>query len=181
MTETAHPIAPSALDSRFRGNDMPLTTSLGRLFDAAAALAGICLEQRYEGQAAMEFEALVQTPRAVADGWRIEDGRLDLAPLLRMRMRGRDAAEAFHGTLIAGLSAWIAEAAEARGLKDIALGGGCLMNAVLTDGLCAALRICGLRPYLPRALPANDSAISFGQTALAFAGAAFEKEDATCA
>jgi len=158
----------------------PTTTSLGRLFDAAAALAGVCLEQRYEGQAAMEFEALVRTPRAVAGGWRIDDGRLDLAPLLAMRLRGRDAAEAFHGTLIAGLAEWIAEAADARGLKNIALGGGCLMNAVLSEGLCAALRAHGLNPYLPRALPANDGAISFGQAAFAFAGAAFEKEDASC-
>jgi hydrogenase maturation protein HypF len=158
-----------------------MTSSLGRLFDAAAALAGVCLEQRYEGQAAMEFEALVRTPRVVDGGWRIEDGRLDLAPLLAMRLRGRDAAETFHGTLIAGLAEWIAGAAEARGLTDIALGGGCLMNAVLAEGLCAELRTRGLKPRLPRALPANDGAISFGQTALAFAGAEFEKEDASCA
>jgi hydrogenase maturation protein HypF len=177
--------AAAALDSRFRGNDnMPTTSSLGRLFDAAAALAGVCLEQRYEGQAAMEFEALVGAPRPVAEGWRIDGGRLDLAPLMAMlvrdRVQGRDAAEAFHGTLIAGLAEWIAQAAEARALRDIALGGGCLMNAVLAEGLCAALRARGLRPYLPRALPANDGAISFGQTALAFASADFEKEDATC-
>jgi hydrogenase maturation protein HypF len=167
------------------GARAPLTSSLGRLFDAAAALAGACLDQRYEGQAAMEFEALVRRPRVVENGWRIDDGRLDLAPLMaalvRQRVRGREAAEAFHGTLIAGLSEWIARAAEARGLKHVALGGGCLMNAVLAEGLCAALRARGLDPYLPRALPANDGSISFGQVAFAFAGARFEKDDATCA
>ena len=46
-----------------RGARFPRTTSLGRLFDAAAALAGVCLRQQYEGQAAMELEALVATPR----------------------------------------------------------------------------------------------------------------------
>ena len=163
----------------------PMTTSLGRLFDAAAALAGVCLHQRYEGQAAMEFQALVVTPRVVADGWRIADGKLDFAPLMRRiiveKWRGREAAEAFHGTLIAALAAWIADAARARGLSRIALGGGCLMNAVLAEGLCATLRARGLNPHLPCALPANDGAISFGQAALAFAGAPFEKDNASCA
>ena len=163
----------------------PMTTSLGRLFDAAAALAGVCLHQRYEGQAAMEFQALVVTPRVVADGWRIADGKLDFAPLMRRiiveKWRGREAAEAFHGTLIAALAAWVAYAARARGLSRIALGGGCLMNAVLAEGLCATLRARGLNPHLPCALPANDGAISFGQAALAFAGAPFEKDNASCA
>ncbi len=151
------------------------TSSMGRLFDAAAALAGVCSRQDYEGQAAMELEALVETPRALAGGWRIEDGRLDLAPaietMLRERLRGRDAAEAFHGTLIAALADWISAAASARGLARVALGGGCLMNRVLADGLIAELRARGLDPALPREVPANDGGISFGQAAFALASA----------
>ena len=170
------PGAPQAgrLAARFAsGAAFPLTTSLGRVFDAAAALAGVRLVQHYEGQAAMELEALVARPRAGAGLWRIADGRLDLTPLFATlideSLRGREAAELFHGTLIAALDAWIAAAAAALGLARIALGGGCLMNRVLADGLAAALRARGLAVFLPRAAPANDGGVSLGQAAFAHA------------
>ncbi len=156
-----------------RGARFPRTTSLGRLFDAAAAFAGVRLVQNYEGQAAMELEALVDAPRIVAGGWTIAGGRLDLSPamgaMLDERLQGRDAAEAFHGTLIAGLAEWISAAAAARGLTRVALGGGCLINRVLAEGLVAALSGAGLDPALPRAVPANDGGVSFGQAAFALA------------
>jgi hydrogenase maturation protein HypF len=170
------PGAPQAgrLAARFTaGAHFPLTTSLGRVFDAAAAHAGVRLAQRYEGQAAMELEALVVRPRAGAGLWRIVDGCLVLRPLLAAlideNLRGREAAELFHGTLIAALDAWIGAAAATRGFTQIALGGGCLMNRVLADGLAAALRARGLAVFLPRAAPANDGGVSFGQAAFAHA------------
>jgi hydrogenase maturation protein HypF len=170
------PGAPNAarLAARFTaGAHFPLTTSLGRAFDAAAALAGVRLVQQYEGQAAMELEALVACPRAGAGLWRIVDGCLVLRPLFAAlideNLRGREAADLFHGTLIAALDAWIAEAAATSGLTQIALGGGCLMNRVLADGLAAALRARGLAVFLPRAVPANDGGVSLGQAAFAHA------------
>ena len=171
----ASPGAARLADALRRSARFPRTTSLGRLFDAAAAFGGVCLVQHYEGQAAMELEALVETPRVVAGGWRLADGRLDLCETMRTmldeRLAGREAAEAFHGTLLAGLAEWIGAAAKARGLTRVALGGGCLMNKVLAEGLVAALRAAGLEPALPRAVPANDGGVSFGQAAFAFAGA----------
>ncbi|MGD1037195.1 MAG: carbamoyltransferase HypF [Roseiarcus sp.] len=178
------PYAARLAQSFARGARFPMTTSLGRLFDAGAALAGVCLVQRYEGQAAMEFEALIETPRACEKLWRIEAGRLDMAPLMAAivdeRLRGREAAELFHGALGAALDEWIAAAAAARGPAQIALGGGCLMNKVLADGLCSALRGRGLKTYLPRAVPANDGGVSLGQAAFALAriraGGNFEED-----
>ena len=153
------------------GARFPRTSSLGRLFDAAAALGGVRLVQSYEGQAAMELEALVDAPRIVPGGWTIAGGRLDLSPaigaMLAERLQGRDAAEAFHGTLIAGLAEWIGAAAAASGLTRVALGGGCLINRVLAEGLVAALCAAGLEPALPSAVPANDGGVSFGQAAFA--------------
>ncbi len=147
------------------------TTSLGRLFDAAAALLGICTLQSYEGQAAMELEALVGVPRSLPGGYRIVNHILDFRPLmsalLTPGLSAREGAELFHGTLIDGLVAWISVAAAARGQTRTVLGGGCLLNAVLTEGLVAGLRACGINPYLPRAVPANDGGLSFGQAAMA--------------
>ncbi len=167
------PDAARLAASLSRGARAPMTTSLGRLFDAVSALAGGCLRQRYEGQAAMELEALAVNPRALAGAWRLDQGRLDLSPfasaLLDEGLTGREAAEAFHGTLIAALAEWIAAEAARSGLRRIALGGGCLMNRTLTDGLCAQLRGRGLEPAIPRAVPANDGGLSFGQAAFALA------------
>jgi hydrogenase maturation protein HypF len=145
----------------------PQTTSLGRLFDAAAALIGVRLVQDEEAQAAMELEALVGTPRALDGGHELADGRLDFSPLLAvLANRGvdpRTGAELFHGTLIVGLADWIAAAAREHGFDRAALGGGCLINRVLTDGLAQALRARGLAPLFARAVPANDGGLSLGQ------------------
>jgi hydrogenase maturation protein HypF len=180
---SASPGALRLAEALRRGARFARTTSLGRLFDAAASFAGVCLIQHYEGQAAMELEALVDTPRVVLGGWSIAEGRLDLAPMMASmldeRLAGREAAEAFHGTLIAALAEWIVAEAGRRCVQRVALGGGCLMNRVLADGLVARLRAAGLDPALPREVPANDGGVSFGQAAfarsLARAGGSWEE------
>jgi hydrogenase maturation protein HypF len=149
----------------------PVTTSMGRLFDAAAALLGVCTQQSYEGQAAMELEALVDAPRSLASGYRIADQVLDFRPLLSALLipglQASEGAALFHGTLIAGLAAWISQAATQTGQKTVVLGGGCLCNRVLADGLADALRQRGLVPLMARAVPANDGGLALGQAALA--------------
>jgi hydrogenase maturation protein HypF len=147
------------------------TSSLGRLFDAAAALLGVCVLQSYEGQAAMELQALVRLPRCLPGGYRIAGGILDFRPLMSVLLtpglRAGEGAELFHGTVIEGLAQWIGQAAAELGHTRIVLGGGCLMNAVLAEGLAVALRARGLLPFLPRAVPANDGGLSLGQAAIA--------------
>ena len=149
----------------------PATSSMGRLFDAAAALLGVCTHQSYEAQAAMELEALVQETRCLRAGYRIVDNLLDFRPLLGVLLTpglsAREGAELFHGTLIAGLAAWGSAFAAQTGVTDVVLGGGCFMNRILADGLTTALRADGLKPWLPRAAPANDGGLSLGQAAMA--------------
>jgi hydrogenase maturation protein HypF len=143
----------------------PVSSSMGRLFDAASGLLGLCPMQAYEGQAAMELEALVSTPIALPDGYAIAEGVLDFRPLLSRLADGVDkqeGADLFHGTLIAGLSAWIA----ATGANAVVLGGGCLANRVLAEGLHAALGQIGIQAYLARKLPPGDGGLSFGQAIL---------------
>lgn len=168
------PKAPLAtpLARRIAGGDETLvTTSLGRLFDAVAALLGVREVQDYEGQAAMELEALVDGPEVLDGGWKLEDGVLSFAPLLnhiaRFRPDARLGASLFHGTLIDGLAALAADGASRTGTATVVLGGGCMMNRVLAEGLTAALAVLGLKPLMARRLPPNDGGLSYGQVALA--------------
>jgi hydrogenase maturation protein HypF len=117
------------------------------------------------------LEALVGTSRSLPGGYRIVDRILDFRPLmsalLTPGLHANEGAELFHGTVIAGLADWIGQAAAECGQNRIVLGGGCLMNAVLTEGLVAALEVRGLKSFLPHAAPANDGGLSLGQAAMA--------------
>ncbi|OPF91882.1 carbamoyltransferase HypF [Rhodopseudomonas palustris] len=161
----------AALAAMLANHGCATTTSAGRLFDAAAGLLGVCVVQSYEGQAAMQLEALVQIPRVLGGGWEIGAGTLDLSSLLAhlatSRIDARDGAELFHGTLAAALAAWAVHAAEQSGLTTIALGGGCFLNRVLSEDLAARLRARGLTPLLARQVPPNDGGLSLGQAWIA--------------
>jgi hydrogenase maturation protein HypF len=160
-----------------RGDSVAATSSLGRLFDAAAALLGVCTHQSYDGQAAMELEALATAPKALDGGYAIHVGVLDFRPLLAALLspglNAVDGANLFHGTLIAGLADWIERARHPGDGADVALGGGCLLNRTLAEGLAGALRARGRVPWLPRQAPANDGGLSLGQAALGRAHLAF--------
>jgi hydrogenase maturation protein HypF len=144
-----------------------MTTSAGRVFDAVAGLLGVCQVQRYEGQAAMELEALVGTPRVQPNGWSVVAGVLDLWPLLRClaepNLHPVAGAEVFHGTLAAALADWVEDAADKTGISSVALSGGCFLNRVLTETVVPLLRTRGLVPLLARAVPPNDGGLSLGQ------------------
>jgi hydrogenase maturation protein HypF len=147
----------------------PRTSSAGRWFDAAAGLLGVRDAVSYEGEAAMLLEAQVRTPRVLRDAYRIDDGVLDLLPLLRA-LRGlsvTEGADAFHGTLAHALVEWVATHAGSRGVHSVALSGGCFANRVLTEAVARGLRDAGLRPLIPSSLPMNDGGLSVGQALIA--------------
>jgi hydrogenase maturation protein HypF len=156
---------------RLKRYDTPTTTAMGRLFDAAAAIAGLYENQSFEGQAAMRFEALVEHTPPSPHGWRLAGQVLDFSPILativETRVKGQAAAELFHGAVIEGCAAWIGAAARAHGVTQIALGGGCFVNRILADGLAEALRAQALHPLFARAAPTNDGGLSLGQAAMA--------------
>ena len=160
-------LLPQLLDKKL--NCMP-TSSCGRLFDAASALLGIQLFSDYEGQAAMLMESLVTDLQVMDNGWRIKDNCLDMLPMFELLTQIKDAqigANLFHGTFIAGLTQWIKAVCTIRQLDTIVLSGGCFLNQVLAEGLCKALAAVGIKPLLPRQLPANDGGIALGQAWIA--------------
>ncbi|HET8622354.1 MAG TPA: carbamoyltransferase HypF [Gemmatimonadales bacterium] len=171
-------VAERQIDRRLNA---PLASSMGRLFDAAAAVLGVRRTSQYEGQAAMELEALAGDSTGVVlpfpmvtngDGVLVLDPVPLLAALGAARQRGEPLA-----TLAAGFHAAVASAAvdaaahlaEQAQLKTVALGGGVFQNALLLASVVAALEQRGLRVLVPRKLSPNDGAVSFGQAAVAAA------------
>jgi len=161
----ANTVLLSMLD---RGVRAPWTTSMGRWFDAACGLLGVRLDASYEGEAPMVLESLVTRPSVSPGAYRIsgEGTRvLDLLPLLAA-LGGRspaDGADVFHGTLAAALVEWAAPAVRERDLRTVVLGGGCVMNEVLTGLLVEGFQRQGITALVPRAVPANDGGLSLGQ------------------
>lgn len=153
-----------------RGLNCPVTSSMGRWFDAAAGLLGASTVASYEGQAAMQLEALARRHGPVhdCDGLFAIDaqGKLDLLALAASLLDEPDAsrgAARFHGGLVAGLDAWIAHHAQRAGLDTVALAGGCFLNAILSRELTRRLSARGLRVLAARQVPANDGGLSLGQ------------------
>ena len=167
--------APSLVDVVTRqietGLASPLTSSAGRLFDAVAAIAGVCRAASFEGQPAMLLEEAVGEDAAAAQPvvTTMPDGllELDTRPLIVDAFEPGDAAARFH----AGLAALIAEAATTAacdtGLDRVVLGGGVFHNDVLTSALAARLTAAGLRVFLPRQVPVGDGGIAVGQLLVA--------------
>lgn len=154
-----------------RGLRCPPTTSAGRCFDAAAALLGVAETSAFEGQAPMRLEALAARtvlPAGAGDGLvrLTADGGLDPMPLLERLADERHAAAGaalFHHALADGLARWVGQAAARTGLDSVALGGGCFLNALLTELLVPRLSALGLRVLQARKAPPNDGGLALGQ------------------
>jgi hydrogenase maturation protein HypF len=148
----------------------PPTSSLGRWFDAAAGVLGVRRRMAFEGQAAMLLEGLADAHGAVVaepGTVRLDDhGRLDLEPLIVQLAEEPDAARGaarFHATLVWALAEWAARAAVAHGLTVVACGGGCLLNAIVAQGLRRELGARGLTMLEAQDVPPNDGGIALGQ------------------
>jgi hydrogenase maturation protein HypF len=150
----------------------PQTTSVGRLFDAAAALTGLNHRSSYEGQAPMLLEAAcadndveaVPLPTA-----RNRDGLLetDWAPLLPFLMDAKrpiaGRAAGFHTSLAQALVTQANAAREEHGELTVGLTGGVFQNRVLTEQALNLLRRNGFDVRLAHQIPCNDAGISYGQ------------------
>jgi hydrogenase maturation protein HypF len=157
-----------------RGLNTVATTSMGRLFDAVAALAGLRQVVTYEGQAAIELEALADL---ATGAYRIEVG--DGGVWDTTALVAAVAADALSGEPVGvisgrfhrGVALAIGEAAgaarEAHGLEVVGLTGGVFQNVVLTRLAGDELRRRGFRVLLHRLVPPNDGGLALGQAAVA--------------
>jgi hydrogenase maturation protein HypF len=159
-----------------RGVNAPLTTSAGRLFDAVAALLGLCQIASFEGEAAMAVEfaadgsaaaaALPPLSLREAAGKLIVDWRRFLAALVAARAAGTAVAllaAAFHERLAEAIVA----VAERVGIARVVLTGGCFQNARLTEAAVTRLRRAGFAAFWHHRVPPNDGGLAVGQIAFA--------------
>jgi len=175
--ETGHSWADLPHDARLarhawaRRLNTPQTTAAGRLFDAAAALTGLCNVASFEGQGPMLLEALaefddarpVSLPLArSADGW-----VTDWEPLVDLMLDDQVSVACRSGRFHASLAAAVADQAEAirkeTGASRVALTGGVFQNRLLTELSLAALQARGMSVDLDDVLPVNDGGLSAGQ------------------
>lgn len=168
-----------------RNINSPRTSSMGRLFDAAAAMLGICGTATYEGEPAIELEAAAwralggksaSSTDSLAGASTPADGSpiLDSQPLFEALLSGIEAgapadklALGFH-IVIARASAQVASEICAReGIDTVALSGGVFMNRLLLRFLTRELKDAGLTVLVPQTVPVNDGCIAYGQAAIA--------------
>ncbi|MDD4004036.1 MAG: carbamoyltransferase HypF [Elusimicrobiaceae bacterium] len=169
------------------GFNSPLSSSMGRLFDAAAFLAGGPAEVSYEGQAAMEFEALASAGNgrcAVMPAFGIEETEnfVTVSPgaalaeiaAIRQETRGalpvqlrREIACAFHHRVAQAATEAVELIARRTGIRTVALSGGVFQNRLLLGHTARLLKERGLHVYCNHAVPANDGGLSLGQAAVA--------------
>jgi hydrogenase maturation protein HypF len=157
----------------------PLTSSCGRLFDAVAAILGVRQTVSYEGQAAIELEALAETgvagePFPFALHPAKEAWELDLRPLIKTMVTAlakgtqrANLARTFHRTLAQAALAVCRGIRLESGLDRVALSGGVFQNRLLTEDLAEVLEAAGFTVLVHRLLPPNDGCISLGQAVIA--------------
>jgi hydrogenase maturation protein HypF len=160
------------------GVNAPLTSSLGRIFDAVSVILNYREKISYEGEAAIALEMLAigQTekpyPFTLLSG--SEPAVIDLQPAIKQIIedlnknisKGKIAAR-FHSTIIEVVVAICQKIAQAEGLKQVCLSGGCFMNRILLEGCYRRLTDLGFEVYFNSQVPINDGGLAVGQALIA--------------
>lgn len=167
------------LEAAAKGINSPVTSSAGRLFDAAAAATGFRRRVTFEGEAAMWLEGIVD-PGEQGEyklqflgeaGLVLNPGALIMSvaqDILRGSAPGKVAAR-FHNSVAAYVAGTLRDLAVAHNIQTIGLTGGCFQNRLLTERTVARLSASGLRVLLHKDVPPNDGGIAIGQAVCALA------------
>jgi hydrogenase maturation protein HypF len=172
-TGQSAPFAPEPLHQAWsQGLNSPTSSAVGRLFDAAAALCGICTHASFEGEGPMRLEAeassasghVIELPlqRDASGLW-----RTDWAPLLPMlgdnAVPVAERASSFHLSLAQALVEQARQLRAQTGIQSVGLTGGVFQNRVLAEASVSRLEAAGFNVRLSRRVPVNDAGLSFGQ------------------
>jgi len=163
------------IHSRFNS---PLTSSMGRLFDAVSALLGICEHSTYEGQAAIELEMTLKgdSQDCYPFLYRQEDDcyTINPEPLIREICSDLRAAKptgnistAFHNSIVRMIIETCNKLRDAFKINRVALSGGCFQNAYLLSRTIEKLIGEGFEPFYHKRVPPNDGGLALGQALIA--------------
>lgn len=162
-----------------RGLNSPLTSSMGRLFDAVAALIGLRADAAYEGQAAIELEALADPGETGSYHFEVIDripAVIDPSPVVRAilddlahNVPAAAISMRFHRAVVSAAVEVATATCRREGLRHVACGGGVFMNRIVLGGVIAGIGSAGLTALVHRDLPTNDGAVSYGQAVVAWA------------
>ncbi len=155
------------------------TSSCGRLFDAAAAAVGVCYQNTYEGQAAIELGEMIDLNDVSKPldpyPFTIHGKEIDFSPvfpaMLEEAAQGKElalVARRFHDTMIKAITEAIKAASERTGLNTVALSGGTWLNPYLTLKVKRILGEQKMKVLLHRQVPTNDGGVSLGQALIAY-------------
>jgi hydrogenase maturation protein HypF len=161
------------------GFNVPVTTSTGRVLDAASALLGICRERTYDGEPAMKLESAAAGMEP--EPWELAFTTLDGCGILSTRalmrtafaqlqeagtddrLRAKSLAASFQYNLARGIAALAIRAAEREGMKNVALSGGVAYNHAIRETIRQEVTSAGLTCIINADYPLGDGCVSFGQ------------------
>ncbi len=152
----------------------PMTSSMGRLFDAAAALAGVRQKVNYEGQAAIEFEALADEAEAGMYAFGLNQDKVEVRSVVEALMKDVLAgipipkiSARFHNGLAESVRGTVEKIGLDTGIRSVVLSGGVWQNVTLLRRTLRLLREDGFVVYIHREVPTNDGGLSLGQAVIA--------------
>jgi len=154
----------------------PQTSSMGRLFDAAAALTGVRQQVNYEGQAAIEFEALADSAEGGKYSFELTQTQVQAGTALEALINDVKAgvhkskiSARFHNGLAACVLEMCSQIRSETGIDEVALSGGVWQNITLLGRTLSLLKDDGFRVYIHQEVPTNDGGLSLGQAVVAAA------------
>ncbi|MBK9925153.1 MAG: carbamoyltransferase HypF [Anaerolineales bacterium] len=171
FSETERTLLRTQLEKKI---NTPSTSSMGRLFDAVAALAGVRQAVNYEGQAAIEFEALGDSAEEEIYSFGLNQDQVQLRgviqALIKDVMAGIPTSKVsarFHNGLAEGVRMVVRKMSQDSGIREVALSGGVWQNITLLRRTLSLLENDGFEVYIHREVPTNDGGLSLGQAMIA--------------
>jgi hydrogenase maturation protein HypF len=154
----------------------PMTSSMGRLFDAVSALAGARQKVNYEGQAAIEFEALADEAEAEIYSFELNQNQVRVRGVVEALVKDVMAgvpiekiSGRFHNGLAESVREMVSKISAETGIRAVVLSGGVWQNLTLLRRTSSLLQKDGFVVYIHREVPTNDGGLSLGQAAIAAA------------